>query len=298
MKKHFEDFNFRAGTLDRIDQANAIISEYQLAGYTLTLRQLYYQFVVRALIPNSQREYKKLGKTLSNARLAGLVDWDSIEDRTRNVRANTHFDGVSDILKTASKTYRLDLWEDQPYAIEVWIEKEALIGVIDSVCRELDVPYFACRGYVSQSEQWRAGQRALVRWLDTEQKTIILHLGDHDPSGVDMTRDNRDRLDMFSDYSDCVEVKRIALNWDQIEAYQPPPNPAKTTDTRSRQYISRYGNDSWELDALEPRIIDKLIRDYVREYRHGDKFSERLALQEEHRVQLMDVANSFEGASE
>ncbi len=218
------------------------------------------------------------------------MDWDSIEDRTRNVRANTHFDGVSDILKTASKTYLLDLWEDQPYAIEVWIEKEALTGVIDSVCRELDVPYFACRGYVSQSEQWRAGQRALARWLDTEQKTIILHLGDHDPSGVDMTRDNQDRIDLFSDYESIVTVRRIALNWEQLQEYNPPPNPTKLTDTRAGDYIKRYGMNSWELDALEPRLIDRLIRGVVDEYIDHEIMSAVKASQESERRQLQTLA--------
>jgi hypothetical protein len=261
----------------------------------LTLRQLYYQFVARALISNSQSEYKKLGNTLSNARLAGLVDWEAIEDRTRNLMHNTHFGGVSEILEAASKTHRLDLWTDQPCAVEVWIEKEALTGVIADVCRKLDVPYFACRGYVSCSAMWRAGQRAYWRYDSCDQKTIILHFGDHDPSGLDMTRDNSDRLDVFSEFSDCVEVHRIALNMDQIDEFQPPPNFAKLTDTRAAEYITRYGRSSWELDALEPRVIDRLIRDNVDLYLNQDLFDARLALQKQQRTQLIEVAESFAG---
>ena len=78
----FKATKFRASSLAIIDQANEIIDEYQADGYDLTLRQLYYQFVARNLIPNSQSEYNKLGTAINNGRLAGLIDWDAIKDRT------------------------------------------------------------------------------------------------------------------------------------------------------------------------------------------------------------------------
>ena len=92
----------------------------------MTLRQLYYQFVARDLIENSQRSYKRLGKVISNARMAGLIDWEAIVDRTRNLRTNPHWSSVSSVLNAAANSYRLNLWEAQQCAVEVWIEKEAL----------------------------------------------------------------------------------------------------------------------------------------------------------------------------
>ncbi len=290
MKQTYESKTFRADTQALIDQANTIINEYQADGYELTLRQLYYQFVARDLIENSQRSYKRLGKVISNARMAGLIDWEAIVDRTRNLHTNSHWSGVNEILKSAADSFRRDLWEGQEYAVEVWIEKEALIGVIEGPCVELDIPYFACRGYVSQSEQWRAGERVMDRWHTDHQKTIILHLGDHDPSGVDMTRDNQDRIDLFSDYESIVTVRRIALNWEQVQEYNPPPNPTKLTDTRAGDYIKRYGMNSWELDALEPRLIDRLIRGVVDEYIDHEIMSAVKARQESERRQLQTLA--------
>jgi hypothetical protein len=79
----YKDFNFRSASLSVIELANSIIAEYQAQGYDLTLRQLYYQFVARGIIPNSDAEYKKLGSVINDGRLAGLIDWDSITDRTR-----------------------------------------------------------------------------------------------------------------------------------------------------------------------------------------------------------------------
>jgi len=290
MKQCYEVRQFRPDTLALIDQANAIISEYQADGFLLTLRQIYYQFVARGLIPNTERSYKRLGKTISNARMAGLIDWEAIVDRTRNLRANSHWRGVGAILDSAADSYRRDLWEGQQTVVEVWIEKEALIGVIERPCGELDMPFFACRGYVSQSEQWRAGERALERWHSSAQETVILHLGDHDPSGVDMTRDNQDRLNIFAGL-DAVTVRRIALNWDQIEEHQPPPNPTKVTDTRAASYIQKYGHSSWELDALEPRLINRLILDTVAEYIDSEIMDVVREQQEAERQQLQALAN-------
>jgi hypothetical protein len=154
------------------------------------------------------------------------------------------------------------MWARQKYRPEVWIEKDALVGVIEDVCSRLDVPYFSCRGYTSQSEMWVGGQR-IGQWAKRakRQTPVIFHFGDHDPSGKDMTRDIVDRLEMFMG---GVKLERLALNMNQIEQYHPPPNPAKTTDSRAEAYIAEFGNDSWELDALEPKVITALIEKSVK----------------------------------
>ena len=172
MKHAYITKNFASSTLDIINQANVIISELMADGYTLTLRQLYYQFVARDMFANKQANYDKLGRIVSDGRLAGLIDWDAIVDRTRNLESNSHWNSVGDILRSCAYGYRRDIWADQPNRVEVWIEKQALIGIIEKPCIELDVPFFACRGYVSQSEQREAGLRALRRHQDRAVRTI------------------------------------------------------------------------------------------------------------------------------
>jgi len=252
---------FSGGSLAIIEAANRIIDEYQAQGFTLTLRQAYYQFVSRGLLANKQTEYKRLGSILNDARLAGLIDWDAIEDRTRNVRTVSSWDDPSEIIKSAAQSYKEDLWKGQKYRVEVWIEKDALLGVIEPACNRWRLPYYACRGYSSQSEQYRAGKR-FAEWQENGQRPIVFHLGDHDPSGIDMTRDNSDRLEMFAERA--IPVERLALNMDQVRRYNPPPNPAKESDGRAAGYIERFGRSSWELDALDPRVIDQLIENAVR----------------------------------
>lgn len=288
----YQPKSFNTSTRAVIDQANTIIAEYQAQGFALTLRQLYYQFVARGFLPNKQTEYDRLGATVNNARLAGLIDWNAIEDRTRRVRSLPHFDSPQDLIEAALQSFRHDKWREQNHRVEVWIEKDALVGVIEGICNELDVPYYACRGYNSQSMQWEAGQR-FARYARRGITPVVLHLGDHDPSGMDMTRDNEDRLNMFVHHHTGANiiVKRLALNMDQVEQYNPPPNPAKLTDSRSNGYIEKFGDESWELDALNPPVIAQLIRDGVMEFRDEELWTDAESKEEDERdliTQLKD----------
>lgn len=274
-----------------VEQANQIIEEYRAQGFDLTLRQLYYQFVSRALIPNQQREYKRLGSIINDARLAGLVSWEAIVDRTRNLQALSHWDGPRQIVEACATQFRLDKWATQDYRVEVWIEKDALTGVIEGACNELQVPYFSCRGYTSQSEMWAAAMR-LKRYRRDGQQPVIIHLGDHDPSGIDMTRDIDDRIKLFMG---GAKVNRIALNMDQVEKYQPPPNPAKLTDSRCEGYMRIHGDESWELDALDPKVIDSLIRKTVKKFMDKARWNELVEREDAHKGALRDAAVELEG---
>ncbi|MGO8903426.1 MAG: hypothetical protein ACLQU5_34565 [Isosphaeraceae bacterium] len=135
-----------------INQVNQIIEQYRLQGFDLTLRQFFYQFVSRNYIANKDSEYKRLGSIVSDARHAGLIDWDAIVDRTRYLRQNTHWDDPADIIESCASSFAVDKWSDQEYRPEVWVEKDALVGILEAACEPLDVPYFACRGYASASE--------------------------------------------------------------------------------------------------------------------------------------------------
>lgn len=264
-KIQYKEIKFQQKSLDLIELVNQVVEEYQAQGYELTLRQAYYQLVARGYIPNNERSYKNIGSLINDGRLAGLIDWHSITDRTRNLRSNGHWDNPADVIASARYLYLLDKWEGQPNYVEVWVEKDALVDIVGQACRPLDTPYFSCRGYTSQSEMWSAAQRFIYQ-RDRENR-IIIHLGDHDPSGIDMTRDIQERLWLFG--AD-VEVKRVALTMNQIDTYNPPPNPAKLSDSRCGKYIEQYGDESWELDALEPQVITDLITNEVTAFRNDE----------------------------
>lgn len=305
-----KDFNPRH--TDIIRKVNQIVATYAGQGFSLTLRQVYYQFVSRGWLENTFRNYKNLGNIITDARRAGHIDWNAITDRTRNIQGSYWgFDDPSQIIEPMA--FGVAKWEGQTTRLEVWVEKDALIDVIAQGARRHGVPYFSCRGYTSDSEVWAAAQRLEGYLDDTDvERVVILHLGDHDPSGIDMTRDITDRLSLFmsgdgygyvetldahSDILDSGEramVKRIALNWDQIQQYGPPPNPAKLTDSRSRDYIDRFGDESWELDALEPSVLVELIRSQIETVIDPGPWADRLAEQARGRGTLKAVKDNYD----
>lgn len=303
MREAFIERKFSDASLRVIATANQIIADYQAMGFTLTLRQLYYQFVAKhaevldpkavaeGRTPNTIQNYKRLGSILNDARLAGRVDWAAIEDRTRNLETHSAWTSPRSIIEICAEQYAENPWLDQDSYVEVWIEKEALVGVIEPVCERWRVPYFACRGYVSQSEQYTAGKR-FAQARRRGKTPIVLYLGDHDPSGMDMTRDNQDRLSMFSRMG--VDVRRLALNWEQIEEYDPPPNPAKEGDSRSTGYIERFGESSWELDALPPDVIDSLIEAEIEKIVEPSIWAESLEAEARNKATLARAADRWD----
>ena len=288
-KRQYKDINFQSKSLDLIGLVNSVIEEYDAQGYELTLRQVYYQLVARGYIPNNERSCKNLGNLINDGRLAGLIDWYSIVDRTRNIRSNPHWETPQEVIETAKYLYHLDRWATQPNYVEVWVEKDALIGIVNQACKPLDVPHFSCRGYTSQSEMWAAAQRFLKQ--RHRESCTIIHLGDHDPSGIDMTRDIQERLEMFGA---TVDVKRVALTMGQIETYNPPPNPTKITDARAKGYISRYGHECWELDALEPKLITSLIRNEVTALMDEDLFNEVAARERDEKEDIQLISDNYD----
>jgi hypothetical protein len=285
VKIKYVDQKFTSQSLVLIELCNAVIADYQRQGFVLTLRQLYYQCVARNIIENTKRSYKRLGDLISNGRLAGLIDWSAIEDRGRNLVRHSHWENPSGVIASARRAYGIDMWEGQEVRVEVAVEKDSLVSIMAAACDPLDVSYIALRGYCSQSEMWAMAMR-LREYKRMGHTPILLHLGDHDPSGLDMTRDNNDRLAMFMG---GVEVRRLALNWDQIERYGPPPNPAKVSDSRFAAYEAEFGDESWELDSMQPQVLVDLIRDAILSVRDDEAWDERVALLEEGKILLEET---------
>lgn len=257
---------FSAESLALIATMNGIIDDYTAQGFRLTVRQLYYQLVARDVIPNNERSYKRTTSLVNDARLAGEMDWEAIEDRTREFIRRPRWSSGRDILGAVAQQFHMDMWEGQPSRVFVLVEKEALAGVLEPTCNKYDVPLLAARGYPSVTVLREFVERDILPAVfDKDQDVLILHLGDHDPSGIDMTRDLDDRLGLLSrDGIERVEIRRIALNMPQIEEQKPPPNPAKTTDARFESYRRKFGDESWELDALEPAYLARLIERQIK----------------------------------
>ena len=289
-KIEYQKIKFRRTTAEIIDKVNSVIEEYRAKGYSLTLRQVYYQMVARDFIENTPKSYKNMGNIVNDARLAGLIDWEAITDRTRSLSRYSSWKNPSSVIESAAFSYELNRWQGQPCYVEVWEEKDALKEIVENGCCKTRTPFFSCRGYTSQSEMWEAARRFKSK---AGRDCIIIHLGDHDPSGLDMTRDIQERLQLFGA---TVKVHRIALTMAQVQQYNPPPNPAKTTDTRFKQYISQYGGESWELDALEPDLLAGLIHDTITQYLDLTKFNAVCKQEQEEKEELYMLADRYHEA--
>ncbi|MDR2754850.1 MAG: hypothetical protein LBC20_04010 [Planctomycetaceae bacterium] len=285
----------RKSDMKVITQAIPILMEYKNAGYKLTLRQLHYQFVARDLAPNKKTTYNKICEAMRRGRMAGLIDWNAIEDRTRILRSRPQWDNPEAIIQACANQFHVDYWQNQEKRVEVWIEKDALLGVIEETCNNWDCSYFSCRGYPSISELHETALR-IKRFKEYGQGFTILYCGDHDPSGLDMgdyiTRS-------LQEFNAEFEFKRIALSIQQIEQYNLPPNTIKESDTRSSDYQKHYGNQCWELDALLPRMLNFII-DLEIQCNINDREDFRLQreIEMEGRQQLYTVANNFDDALE
>ena len=299
MKEQFIDWAPSSRSLELLRHISKILKLYKEQGYRLTLRQLYYQMVSRDLIPNTIRSYSSVGDLVSNGRLAGLIDWEMIEDRVRIPAKNSHWESPKEILEAAARSYYRDRWENQDAHVEVWCEKDAVSNIIAPVCRKLDVIFMANRGYSSQSAMYEAYHR-LLDSQNVGKRNWIIYFGDHDPSGLDMTRDIADRLGLFLEGEDgCFDgVQRVALNMDQVRRYRPPENPAKVTDSRFTAYAAQYGASSWELDALEPSVLAQLVEDAILEHIDLDAFQEVETLEDKHKELIRAAASHLEGADE
>lgn len=293
MKAKFIDKKFGSAALLLLQQIDAILKNYEAQGYDLSLRQLYYQLVAANIVPNTEQSYKGIGNLVSEARLAGLVDWDMIKDRGRVMSKNSHWTTPREIIEACGRQFQIDKWDTQSNYVEVMVEKQALEGVLEPVCRELDVPFTANKGYSSSSSLYEAGRRMLERIQDGKEIHVI-YLGDHDPSGIDMSRDVEERLRLFSEVEDRggrLDLHRVALNFDQIRKLRPPENPAKMTDSRAAGYVSRFGVSSWELDAIEPRALATLVRNQVKELRDDEEWAKEVARETAMREEIAKLAS-------
>lgn len=289
MKQQYKDINFRKATRALIAQIDDILEGYIQAGYVITLRSLYYQLVARNIVPNTEQSYKTVGDVVSDGRLAGLLDWDVITDRGRQFIDRPHWDSEEGFLRSVLPQYFTHMWDNQETVVFVVVEKDALAGVIEQTCHKYDVPLLAAKGYPSTSALREFAKERLIPVFDRGQKAALIHMGDHDPSGLDMTNDLEERLKMFikgedqyhPDYGDeygfDFTVDRIALNMDQIKRFRPPPNPAKQTDARFKEYEKRFGSTSWELDSMTPQYLNSHLAEAIESWMDHDAWAKKQA---------------------
>lgn len=330
MREFVKSHKFSEEAMSLVSKCAGIVRNFQSRGFRMTLRQLYYQLVKDNIIPNQEKQYKRLSALLSDARLMGFIDWSAIEDRIRRPSMPLEFEDLDHRIDVALDNYRLPRWATQKHYVELWVEKDALAGILSPLASEFHVPMMVNRGYSSQTAMYDAGKRFLTgvfgadvklpymtladylkgteqgekpnsfmketfvlnreKLPEAKRDAILFYLGDHDPSGEDMVRDIQERLEM---YGVALDVRKLALTMDQVEEYDPPPNPAKMTDPRAAEYVDKHGDTSWEVDALGPDVLDQVIRDSFEEVIDQEAMDEIIEREESDKKLLRKAVESL-----
>ena len=282
-----------------VDTVNEVMGQYD---FRLTVRQLYYRIISPPyqLFGNTINNYKGFDKILTKARERGDIDWRKIEDRSRSLLGGEerHDDTSADFLKTylsypSARWYSESWWKDQPKHVEVWVEKDALASLFLNAIKELEVHVYPNRGYSSHTKL----MEALERFEEAgKHEVVILHYGDHDPSGVDMTRDLQERLStyvMTEGYMLDITVKRLALTIEQVNQYRLESNPTKKLDARSAKYVAEFGNVCWELDAFPPDELARFVNQTVNREIDQEMKQASITRMEDHRRELKAALAKF-----
>lgn len=281
---------------DLLNTINTILERYAAQGYRLTLRQLFYALVTENIIENSKAEYQKLSKILTRGRMAGRVDWDMIEDRGRQSYLPYYAFDPADAINDIVNSYRLNRQTGQENYIEVWCEKDALSQILRRVTTFYHIPLSINKGYTSCSAMYEAASRINYKTKHDYEWATVLYIGDHDPSGLDMIRDIEARLEEFN----CNPViKHVALTTALVRKYNPPENHlkkddfGKLKDPRGQAYFEKFGNKSWEVDALRPEVLDALIRAEIEKQINLDTFNNMLEKEAVDKRKLTEFAKTL-----
>jgi hypothetical protein len=273
--------NYLASPLKRVRATKAAVEKRRAALFNIvanmqpmTVRQVFYQATVQGVVEKSEAGYTKVQTDLVLMRKFGDLPYGWLADNTRVQRKPRTFDGVKDALERTAKFYRKDLWASADCYVEIWLEKDALSGVIYPITSSYDVPLMVARGYASLSFLHSAAE--YINSLDVP--TYIYHLGDFDPSGVNAGDKIDQTLREMAPDSDIV-FERIAVQPWQIVHWNLPTRPTKASDTRAKG----FGNISVELDAIVPARLRSLVTDAIEAHLPQHEFEILKAAEESER---------------
>ena len=259
-----------------------VIRRYQ----PMTVRQVFYQLVSMGAIGKTEQEYKgTVCRLLAEMRRDGELPWRWIADNTRWQRKPTTYRGLDHLLDETARLYRRALWEKQDAYVEVWLEKDALAGVLVTVTSEWDVPLMVTRGFASLSYLHTAAEII----ASVGKPAYLYYLGDRDPSGVVIDRKIEQDLRTFAPEAE-IHFERAAVIPAQVALWNLPTRPTKTSDSRSKS----FEGESVEVDAIDPQRLRELARDCIHQHVNEQELAATWATEEQERLTLREIAAKWE----
>ena len=254
---------------------DAILAEFARQEPPVTVRQMFYRMAALGVVDKAESGYRKVQYDLTNMRRAGEIPFGYIADNTRWVRRPDAYDNLRAAMHDMWRYYRRRLWADQREHVEIWLEKDALAGVVYAITGEYDVPLYVTRGYASMSYLYDAAES--LRNID-KPKTVY-HFGDYDASGQDAARAIHDGL---RDFGATFDFVRAAVTPEQITAMNLQTRPSKRRDPRAK----RHGDMAVELDAIPPATLRAMVREVIERHidLHQLSMNQRIEAQERERL--------------
>ena len=254
------------------------------AEYPMTCRQVYYRLVSDGSIQKTEAQYDAVVRLLGLMRREGAIPFQWLADSTRWMRKPSTHNSMEDALAAAAHFYRRDLWTDQDSYVEIWLEKEALAGVLVEVTDSWHVPLMVTRGYPSLSFLHSASETI----ADAGKRAFIYYLGDLDPSGIDISRTVESGLREFAPHTD-ISFQRIAVTQDQVIQFNLQTRPTKKSDPRSE----KFQGESVEVDAIPPAILRSMVEQYILLHLDPEKVDQCRRIESAERATLAHIAEKF-----
>lgn len=268
----------------------------------LNIRQLYYRLAAAGRIPNRRRAYNATVQQLVTMREKKELDWNRIVDVTRATKGgDSGFDSPKEWFNAHLRylqegKYFREKWDGQPEYVEVWVEKDALLPLVESVTKEYNVTACSTHGTESMTHLLKSMLR-LNRYQN--KKCTILHFADHDPTGVDMSRDIVERSKKYEGLGlgkKNFTLERCGLTRGQVKKHSLLPNPTKSKDPRTPAYVSKYGTECWELDALPPNVFKNIIRESIEKHINQKIWTKNAIRQEREHETILDMKKDISKA--
>jgi hypothetical protein len=278
-------------TLKLIETAYKILE----ADNPMTVRQVYYQLVARHIVDNNRGQYQKVCNALVRARKEDMIPWEWIEDRLRQARTYTGYRDARSFVeaKIDLQYYYRHPWQNQDSLVELWLEKDALSGILGDYANQYYLTLNVGRGY----DGWSSIHNAAERYDDYGWVTI-LYFGDFDPSGEDMVTSLEKRLYEIDPDCLCINIVKVALTRDDIEKHNLPPDFTKASDTRSKAFIEKHGDIAVELDALPPAVLRQRVEAAIREHINIKVFEESQKIEAREKAALQKIETSLKKSAD
>ncbi len=250
----------------------------------MTVRQVFYRLVSNGVIGKTEAEYKStVVRLLGRMRREGAVPFHWIADNTRWMRKPRTWSSLETMLQRTAEAYRRDVWDNQDVYVEVWLEKDALAGVLYEVTKEWDVPLMVSRGYSSITYLHSAAEAIAAQGKPAH----IYYFGDYDPSGLDIPRKVEAGLREFAPDAE-IEFERVAVTDEQIVSMNLPTRPTKKSDSRAKNFVG----ESVEVDAIPPKVLREIVSECITQHVDDRAYDVLLAAEESERGALLSLINS------